>query len=173
MGIEEMFAGMDTAQGSSSGVFFTGGVYKVKLDEIEYRANGYKGRSAFFRFKVTESNNPEHPVGASRVWICKLDKKPDENKRTMADIKGLVFALTGTSAKEVGAPEQNPKAHQQATAFFLAACDKTYAEKNNIDGEALIGTECALECQAIQTKPKPGSTEGGTFTRHIWSPLAN
>jgi hypothetical protein len=170
MGIEEMFAGMDTAQGSSSGVFFTGGVYEVELNEIEYRPNGYKGKSVFFRFKVKKSNNPEHPVDCSRVWICKLGKKPDDDKRTMADIKSLIFALTGTSAKEVGSPEQNPKAHSQATAFFLAACDKSYAEKNKLDPEALIGAECGLECQGIQTNPKDGKPPG-TFTRHIWSPL--
>ena len=170
MGIEEMFAGMDTAQGSSSGVFFTNGVYKVGLTEIEYRPNGYKGKSVFFRFKVLETNNPEHPVGSTRVWICKLGKKPDDDKRTMADIKSLIFALTGTSAKDVGSPEQNPKMHQQATAAFLAACDKTYAEKNNIEQDMLVGSECALECQTIKTNPKPGQTEGGVFTRHIWSP---
>lgn len=171
MGIEEMFAGMDTAQGSSSGVFFTQGVYKVALSEIEYRPNGYKGKSVHFRFKVLESNNAEHSVGATRVWICKLGKKPDEDKRTMADIKGMIFAALGTSAKDVGSPEQNPKAHQQATALFLAACDKAYADKNNIKQDALVGTELNLECQAIKTNPKPGATEGGTFTRHIWSPL--
>lgn len=173
MGIEEMFQGMDTAQGSNSGVFFTDGLYKVELSEIEYRPNGYKGKSVFFRFKVLESNRAEHPVGATRVWICKLGKKPDDDKRTMADIKSLIFALTGTSAKEVGSPEQNPKAHQQATAAFLAACDKTYAEKNNIAQDMLVGAECGLECQAIVTKPKPGSTESGTFTRHVWAPTAN
>lgn len=172
MGIEEMFAGMDTAQGSSSGVFFTQGVYKVELAEIEYRPNGYKGKSVFFRFKVLESNNPEHSPGSTRVWICKLGKKPDEDKRVMADIKGLIFALTGNSAKDVGSPEQNPKAHQQATAFFLAACDKTYADKNSIAQDALVGEECGLECQTIKTAPKQGATEGGVFTRHLWSPLA-
>lgn len=170
MGIEEMFAGMDTAQGSNSGVFFTGGNYKVELTEIEYRPNGYKGKSVFFRFKVLESNNDEHKPGATRVWICKLGKKPDEDKRTMADIKNLVFALTGTTLKEVGSPEQNPKAHQQATQFFLAACDKNYADKNNIPQDALVGEVCNLECQSVQTKPKPGSTEPGTFTRHVWTP---
>lgn len=173
MGIEEMFAGMDTAQGSSSGVFFTQGVYKVELAEIEYRPNGYKGKSVFFRFKVLESNNPEHSPGSTRVWICKLGKKPDEDKRVMADIKGLIFALKGTSAKDVGSPEQNPKAHQQATSLFLAACDKTYADRNNIAQDALVGEECGLECQAIKTAPKPGATEGGTFTRHLWAPSAN
>jgi hypothetical protein len=173
MGIEEMFAGMDTAQGSSSGVFFTNGVYKVELAEIEYRPNGYKGKSVFFRFKVLESNNPEHAPGATRVWICKLGKKPDDDKRTMADIKGLIFALTGTSLKEVGSPEQNPKAHAQATAAFLAACDKTYADKNNIAQDMLVGSECALECQAIKVPPRPGKPDESTFTRHIWSPTAN
>lgn len=173
MGIEEMFAGMDTAQGSSSGVFFTQGVYKVEIAEIEYRPNGYKGKSVFFRFKVLESNNAEHSPGSTRVWICKLGKKPDEDKRVMADIKGLIFALLGTSSKDVGAPEQNPKAHQQATALFLAACDKSYADKNGLAQDALVGKGCGLECQAIKTNPKPGATEGGTFTRHIWSPTAN
>lgn len=170
MGIEEMFAGMDTASGSSSGVFFTQGVYDVDLKEIEYRPNGYKGKSVFFRFEVKDSNNPEHPQGSTRVWICKLGKKPDEDKRTMADIKGLIFALLGTSAKEAGSPEQNPQAHQQATALFLAACDATYATKNKIAQDALVGQGCKLECQAIKTAPKPGATEGGTFTRHLWSP---
>lgn len=172
MGIEEMFAGMDTAQGSSSGVFFTQGVYKVELTEIEYRPNGYKGKSVFFRFRVAESNNAEHPAGSTRVWICKLGKKPDEDKRTMADIKSLIFALTGTSAKDVGSPEQNPKAHQQATGAFLAACDKSYADKNGIAQDMLIGAECNLECQEIKTPPNPskGKTEEGKFTRHVWSP---
>lgn len=172
MGIEDMFAGMDTASGSTSGVFFTNGNYKVELLEIEYRPNGYKGKSVHFRFKVLESNNTEHGVGSTRVWICKLGKKPDEDKRTMADIKGLIFALMGTSAREVGGPEQNPKAHQQATSVFLAACDPTYAKKNGIDGALLVGNECALECQAITLKPKPGlEASGGQFTRHIWNPI--
>lgn len=171
MGIEEMFAGMDTAQGSSSGTFFTNGIYKVGLKEIEYRPNGYKGKSVHFRFKVLETDNPEHPVGSTRVWICKLGKKPDEDKRTMADIKGLIFALLGTSAKEVGTPEQNPKAHSQATALFFAACDKAYADKNGIAQDELEGKECNLECQVVNTSPKPGQAEGGKFTRHNFSPL--
>lgn len=171
MSIEDMFAGMDTAQGSNSGVFFTGGNYDVELKEIEYRPNGYKGKSVFFRFKVTTSNNAEHSVGSTRVWICKLGKKPDEDKRTMADIKNLIFALLGQSSKEVGSPEQNPKVHQQATALFLAACDPQYAKKNNLDPEALIGRTCHLECQVVELKPKPGQTEKGQFTRHIWSPV--
>lgn len=173
MGIEEMFAGMDTAQGSSSGVFFTQGIYDVELTEIEYRPHGYKGRSVFFRFKVLKTDKPEeHPVGSTRVWINKLGKKPDEDKRTMADIKSLIFALLGTSAKDVGSPEQNPKVHQQATALFFAACDKNYADKNNLAQDALVGKKCGLECQGIKTNPKEGKP-AGTFTRHVWSPNAS
>ena len=164
MGIEEMFAEMGSALGSDGGVFFTGGVYKVELNEVEYRPNGYKGKSVFFRFKVLESGNAEHPVGSTRVWILKLGKKPDEDKRTMADIKNLIFALTGTTLKEVGSPEQNPKAHKDATNLFLAACDKAYAEKNKIDHDALIGRECNLECQDVKT------AKGNPFTRHVWTP---
>lgn len=171
MSIEDMFKDMGSAQGSNSGVFFTQGNYDVELYEIEYRANGYKGKSAFFRFKVTASNNPQHPVGASRVWICKLDKKPDENKRTMADIKNLVFALTGLVPKDVGTPEENPKAHQQATSVFLAAIDKTYSEKNGVPQDMLLNRGCKLEALAIKTGGRDGKAEG-TFTRHVWAPLA-
>ena len=88
----------------------------------------------------------------------------------MADIKSLIFALLGTSAKEVGSPEQNPTTHQQATALFLAACDKAYAEKHKLDPDHLIGRACNLECQSIKTNPKDGKPPG-TFTRHIWSPV--
>lgn len=166
-----MFDGMDVAQGSNSGIFFTDGVYSVELKEIEYRPNGYKGKSVIFRFKVLTSNNSEHAPQSTRTWILKLGKKPDEDKRTMADIKSLIFALTGTSAREVGTPEQNPEAHKQATAAFLAAIDRKYAEKYNLDPEMLLGAQCNLECLGIKTKPKPGQTEGTVYTRHNWSPL--
>jgi hypothetical protein len=170
MSIEDMFKDMDTAQGSNSGVFFTQGNYTVELKEIEYRPNGYKGKSAHFRFKVIASNNPQHPVDSTRVWICKLDKKPDENKRTMADIKNLVFSLIGFSPKAVGTPEQNPKAHQQATQLFLGACDREYATKNSVDPTKLIGRKCELEALSIQTNPKDGKP--GQFTRHVWEPTS-
>lgn len=168
-----MFADMDTATGSNSGVFFTNGIYpKVKLKGIEYRPNGYKGKSVHFHFEVVESNDAAHPSGASRVWILKpFDGTPDQKKRTMADIKNLVFSLTGFSPKAVGSPEQNPKAHTQATQAFLAACDPEYAKKNNLDPNFLVGRTCALECQAVETGGKDGKAKG-TFTRHVWGPAA-
>jgi len=164
--LEALFEGMASAKGSSSGVFFTEGVYTTELKEIEFIPNGYKGKSVKFHCKVLESNNPQHAVGSTRVWILKLDKSKDENKRTMADIKGLIFALLGTSAKEVGSPETNPNAHEQATALFVAAIDTTYAKNKGLDPRALIGCKAGLECLSIKTKG------GGDYTRHVWTPVS-
>lgn len=165
-----MFKDMDTASGSNSGVFFTQGIFGVLLEEVEYRANGYKGRSVIFKFKVTDSQDSAHPVGASRVWILKpFDGTPDQKKRTMADIKKLVFALLGKTEKEIGTPEQSPKAHTQATQLFLAACEEEYATKNNVDPKFLLGRKCALEVQAVPTGGKDGKA-AGTFSRHVWGP---
>ena len=160
--LEEMFSAMNTAKGSTGGTFFDEGVYLVELKDIEYR-DGYKGKSCHFHFTVLESNNGVSPK-STRVWILKLDKSKDENERTMADIKGLIFALLGTSLKEVGSPEKNPGTHQQATAMFLAAIDETYAKKNSLDGKALIGERANLEVHKTLTK------KGGEYSRHNFSP---
>lgn len=169
--LDQLFEAMAGATGSSSGVFFTEGNYKVELKEVEFRPNGFKGKSVIFRFTVTESNNPAHPVGSTRVWINKLDKKKDENIRTMADIKSLIFALTGHSVTEVGSPEVNPKAHEQAVACFMAAIDETHAKKSGIAPDALIGCEAKLEVMKIITRPSPKYPQGGEYSRHVWDPV--
>lgn len=168
MSLDALFDSMATAEGSSSGVFFTEGVYKVALKEIDYKPAGYKGKSCIFRFTVTESNNPEHPVGATRVWICKLDKSRDENVRTLADIKSLIFALGGKSIRDVGSAEANPKAHEQATKMFKAALDATFAKQEGIDPAVLFGREAKLEALKIPTKPKTPGGPPGEYTRHVW-----
>ena len=166
MSLENLFNQMAKAAGSNSGsTFFTDGVYKVELKEIEYIANGYRGTSCKFHFTVLESNNPAHAPQATRSWIVKLDKTREQNERTMADIKNLVFALTGTSLKQVGSVEVNPKVHTQATEAFFSAIDATVAKKTGMSPTLLIGRQAALECMSVKTK------EGGDFTRHVWGPV--
>lgn len=170
-----MFGDMEKSNSSSNGVLFTKGLYDVRLKGIEFRSNDYKGRTVLFTFAVESSTNPEHPVGATRVWIAKpFDNKPDQNKRVMADIKSLIFALTGTSKAEVGSHEKNPEVHKQATSLFLAAIDPDFAKKNGLDGTELIGHVCKVECEGVTGKTgEPLMTKSGQpYTRCNWSPAS-
>lgn len=168
--LDSLFADMAGASGSSSGVYFTEGTYTVTLKQIEYIPNGYKGKSCKFHFTVDTSSTEEVKAQSSRVWICKLDKSKDQNKRTFADIKNLVFALTGQDPVALKDPAAQPKAHEQATAAFKAAIDATFAAESKIPQTFLIGRKCALEAQKITTAAKEGKP-AGEFTRHVWSPL--
>jgi hypothetical protein len=164
--LDSLFDAMDTAKGGGgAGTYFTEGVFTVALKEIEWIPNGYKGKTCKFHFTVLTSSDPAHAVGATRTWFAKLDKSREANEKTMADIKNLVFSLLGQSPKEVGAPDKNPQAHQQAAKIFKAAIDASFAAESKISPTMLIGKQCALEAVGIKKK------DGGDFTRHVWAPL--
>lgn len=170
MDVNSIYDNMTTVTGSSSGVWFTEGLYEVELTGIDHRPNGHKGHSCIFQFKVLGSNRETHPVGSSRVWIVKLDGKKDQQERAYADIKNMVFALTGIEPKSVGDPSRDPDAkeqHKEALGLYLAAIDKTFATKHKIDPEALFGNKALLECQTIKTK---SSNYQNDFTKHVWGP---
>jgi hypothetical protein len=170
--IDELFDNMAEAEGSNSGVFFTEGLYEVSLKEVEFRPRGYKGKSVIFRFNVEASSDPaNHQVGSTRVWICKLDKGEDQKKRTMSDIKNLMFALLGHDPNTLKSPEQHPKAHAQATALFKATIDPAYAKKENVDPNKVLGRRCKLEATKIMTNPRDGRAPS-PYTRHVWGPAA-
>lgn len=166
------FDDMDTAKGSSSGTFFTTGVYTVALKEVEWIPDGYKGTSCKFHLAVKATNNEEHPVGQTRVWILKFDKK-EQKERSMADIKSLLFALLGFDPRPLKNPDSNPKLHKQASMLFKALIDPEFAEANDFvaKAKAMIGKECLLEAEVVATKGKPPENKPGQFTRHAWGPV--
>jgi hypothetical protein len=168
--IDDLFDNMAEAEGSNSGVFFGEGNFEVSLKEVEFRPKGYRGKSVIFRFEVASSNDPATKPGATRVWICKLDKGEDQKKRTMSDIKNLFFALLGHEPNALKSPEEHPKAHAQVTSIFKALIDPAYAKKESIDPEKYLGRKCKLEAVKIMTNPRDGKAPA-PYTRHVWSPL--
>lgn len=170
--LDSIFDKMAGAQGSNSGVFFTEGLYKVTLKEIEFKPQGFKGKSCIFRFNVDETSRPDmHPVGSTRVWIIKLDRA-DTLERALADIKNMIFALCGIEPSTVKSPETAPQQHAQAADIFKAAIDATFSQQRQIPQNLVIGKQAALECLLVNTKPTPQNPNGGKFTKHVWSVAA-
>jgi hypothetical protein len=166
MDLDQIFGNMEKASMSDKGSFFPGGLYTCALKSMEYR-NGFKGQSFIAKFEVLESNNPDCAVGSTRSWIVKLDKQ-ETKEQAMGDIKALIFALLGKSAKDVGSADKNPLAHKQAVALFKAHIDENYGPKFKaefgVDAPSLVGRPVSLEATSVKTKA------GGDFTRHSWSP---
>ena len=170
--LDEIFKGMAEAKGSNSGTFFTTGVFTVALKDVEWIPDGYKGTSCKFHLTVVKSSNEtDHPIGATRVWILKFDKK-EQRERTLADIKAFFFALGGADPRSLKNPESNPQAHHQATMTFKAFCDPTFAAANGMADKVktLLGRQCIAEVEVVDTKPRDGKP-AGKFTRHAFFPV--
>lgn len=169
MGIESYFSGMTNAKAMGGGQYFKGaGKFKLRSKRM-FTNDGHRGKFYIAEFEVLESSSAEDPVGATRSWAVPLEG--ERAKYSFGDIKNLIFALTGQNPKDVGDPSTNQKLHQEATQLVMAACDAEFAKKNNIDPTLLIDQEVALETFLKATKPKPGQTQGGTFTVHAWAPV--
>lgn len=149
--------------------FFKDGLYDLETKSFEFR-DGHKGLSFIAKFVVKSSTNSEIQPGMTRSWIVKLDGSKDQKSMAMGDIKGLFFALAGTTTKDVGPPEKNPSAHEQATKAFKCSINETYAKANGFDPNFLVGRPVKLECTLTKTKPSEKKPQGGEFTRHAWSP---
>lgn len=170
MGVESYFAGMAEAKPMSGGQYFKGeGRFSLETKRM-FVNNGHKGKFFIAEFEVKESTSPLDPVGATRSWSVPLEG--ERVKYSFGDIKNLIFALMGKNPSDVGAPNENPKLHQEATELVAAACDSEYAKKKGVGSEDLIGLPVDLETRFKATKPKPGQAVGGTFTIHTWSPTA-
>ncbi len=165
--LDSIFSNMEKASMSDKGSFFGPGLYLCELQSLEYR-EGFKGRSFIAKFGIVESNNEEHPAGATRSWIVKLDRA-DTKDMAMGDIKSLIFALLGKAPRDVGSADKNPKAHAQAVALFKAQlkdeAKAAFKEAYGIDAPNLRGKRVKLEATATKSQKT-----GNDFTRHAWSP---
>jgi len=166
---------METAKASGTGAYFGEGKFKVQVERVKMNANGFRGKSFIVEFKVLETNNATQredgtwngdPIGCTRSYVLKLDKP-----QAFGDIKNLVFALIGQDPKKVGEPEQNPKAHAEATKLVKAACDANYAaalakeQGVTLEDVSLEGLSANLETFKKKTQ------KGNDFTVHNWGPV--
>lgn len=162
-GVASYFNGMDNAKAMGGGQYFKGeGRFRVKTKRM-FVNQGHKGKFYIAEFEVLESTSPSDPVGCTRSWAVPLEG--ERAKYSFADVKNLVFALTGQNPKDVGDPSENPKLHQEATQLVMAACDSEYAKKNKIDPLDLIDAEVGLETFSKTTR------KNQPFTVHVWSPV--
>lgn len=168
--IEAMFAGMETAKQMATGQHFKGEGNFVLQPKLMKVNSGHKGRFFIAEFTVLESSSPLDPVGCTRSWAVPLEG--ERSKYSFGDIKGLIFAISGDDPKTVGAPEESPKAHQEAAQMVMAICDADYAKKHGLEEVAslLLSNQIKLTTFFKSTRPTPQKPQGGTFTVHQWSP---
>jgi len=168
MGVADYFNGMENAKSMGGGQYVKGeGKFLVRTKRI-FVNSGHRGKFLVVEFEVLESTSPLDPAGCTRSWVAPLEG--ERSRYTFGDAKNMVFAITGQNPKDVGDPSENPKLHREATQLVMAAVDPEYAKKNGIDPTDLIDQEVALETFQKATRPKPGQTQGGVFTVHVWSP---
>jgi hypothetical protein len=168
MGVEQYFAGMDSAKPMGNGQYVKGEGKFVVTTKRMWVNDGHKGRFFIVEFSIDSSTSDKDPVGCTRSWAVPLTG--ERAKYSFGDIKNLIFALVGQNPKDVGDPSENPALHSEATQLVMAACDPAYAKKNGLDATLLIDQQVQLETNAKETRPKPGQSVGGTFTVHTWSP---
>jgi hypothetical protein len=181
---EQMFSGMDTAEGFGAGQYFEEGRFDLVVKSIKCvtsRRPENAGKHFFTaEFEVVHHDpagaGPAVPAGASRTYQVKIEG----NTYAFADIKNFVFALClGTDPKSAPTPKQDPELHKDATAIAMALVDEEYAARIQVERPEIAaivaevpGMPVKLEAFKKATRPKPGQSTGGTFTIHQWSPSA-
>ncbi len=164
--VDSLFTGMAAAPVFGRGTFMSKGNYVVEIVKV-FTKKTFKGADVLIcEFKILESNTPEHLPGSSGSWVPKF-----ATPNTFGNIKELIFAIFGKSAKDVPASSDE---HVLAATVARAACGSDTAKAelkskyqiDNVD-EIVIGARVTLACEPIKTKT------GGDFTRYDWGPAAS
>jgi hypothetical protein len=167
--IDQLFAGMAKAEIFGKGSYFDAGIYRVKLKTFHVKEGGFNGNSFISEFEIVESNNPGSPAGSTRSFVMNFT-----NKYIMADVSMLVLALLGHDpAKKEN--QQNAELRETVAKYTRAALGSETAKKElgaEYEEGMFLGVELKLECTIVPTKPSAKNLNGGTFTTHAWSPIA-
>lgn len=173
MSIDQLFAGMATAEISGSGTYMEDGLYKIETKSIFVKkgVNPSKpGDSFVAEMKILESNNPAHPVGSTASYVLKFTPG---NKYVMGNVVEFVMALLGYSNTKTN--QADPEIRKEVDLVARAACGSEQAQKELGDAfskDMLHGIPLNLEVRKKATAPKPPTNLPGVFTVHKWSPIA-
>jgi hypothetical protein len=177
MSVASYFDGAEKAKMNRGQYFKDEGRFLLTLKRMFFN-DGHNGKFFIAEFEVNSSNQPNDafgkqpdPPGSTRSWTAPLTG--ERARYTQAEAKNLVFALTGRDPQDYREPAENPDLHAEATNIIKAAIDPEFAKKNNIDPTLLVGQQVQLETTKKTTRPKPGQTQGGTFTMHTWYPVTD
>jgi hypothetical protein len=158
---------MKTVKLNGKGVYLPGNFKgRVKFKPVQYKEEGFKGRSVIWEFELLESNlGAEHPVGCTRSQVVNLDKSPYAH----ADNTQITMALMGIDPKTAPSSVANPALYEEVTDTF---CEMLEAARNSAAGvESLTdGLEAILETQTYFTKPTPQAPNGEARARYVWHP---
>ncbi len=161
--IDEAFRGMADAPPPGSGTYINdSGTFLVEVVKALGK-DGFKGKSFIVEFKILTSSIPDQvPVGSTRSWTLKWDKKQNH-----ADMKA--FALAATQLESVASSKR--QADISATYMIYAAAGPLVAGDAAIKAKELLGPKATgfegLEVRLDTEKTK--TQAGGDFTRHRWS----
>ncbi len=169
--IDKLFGNIATTEINGSGTYMGDGLYLVETKNI-FVKNGSNpakpGDSFIAEFTVLESDNPEHKPGSTGSYVLKFS-----NPYAMGNIVEFVMSLLGY--ENTKANQKDPAIRKEVDLVTRAACGSEAARKelgdSYVDG-ILHGITVRLECRKKPTKPSLGKPEGGVFTVHKWSPLA-
>lgn len=168
MDIEAIFGRMAGAPMTQSGQYFqSGGRYRLRLKGGKVNA-GFKGTFFIAEFEVLESDKAEDPVGSTRSYTVRLDNK---QRDPFGDIKALIFPLVfGLEPSKVPPPDVDLELHTKAAQLTMILVDPAYAAKVGAPPGVLDGRTVRLETVAKPTAPTAVRPQGGTFTKHLWTP---
>lgn len=168
---DDFFKAMIDAPAPGRGNYISGdGDYLVEVTKFIGK-DGFKGKSAIVEFKVLESTNAEVPVGCTRSWTLKWDKKQNH-----ADLKAFALAAFNLD-KLVGTDDVPTKRDADAKATYLvyAAVGPAVAGQASVKARELLGADEDDDFFAGQTlrltTEKTKTQAGGDFTRHAWQPV--
>lgn len=166
--IDDMFKGMADAPPPGSGTYINGdGDFLVEVVKA-FGKEGFKGKSYIVEFKILESSNPDAaPVGATRSWTLKWDKKQNH-----ADLKAFALAVTDLES----AAETKREAEITATYMVFASAGQLVAGDASLKAKQLLEAAGGFEGfeglkVRLNTEKRP-TQAGGEFTRHRWTPAS-
>ena len=144
-----VLAGLGNAQPSVKTPTLTPGKYRLQVQTGGVKLfRSPKDQSDFFivNFKVVESSNEAHPLGATRGYVVKITG----NLSALGNIKAVLAACAGLRADKDS----------------LADIDESFVE-TAISSDALAGVVVDVDVHETTTR------KGTPFNVHSWSPVTD
>lgn len=87
-----LFSKISEAKVSEGGNYLTAGVYRLEITKVITKLLRSNKHAFIVEFRVMESDNPKHRVGADVTWMVTFDKEP-----ALGNIKQFIATACGST----------------------------------------------------------------------------
>lgn len=151
------FANLAKVTTNQSGLYFKDGTYLVEVQAIKFFENRKRQDTFVVEAKVIESSNPERPPGCTPSQVITIN--PEFEETCWGNIKQFAGAVLGLDDPDEISEEE--LGDRSVEAFWIQSLEYLVDEKE----KPAKGVQLRLSCTTIETRA------GGSFTRHVWSPV--